>query len=89
MERPRRPPPLPGESYYHSEHWRLLRSLAMRRDRETCVRRGCHQKATRVNHKVARPRVPHPTEHDRLDNLECLCAMHDNRFHSEKGKWQR
>lgn len=81
-----------GDSYYKTAHWAGpdgLRSRAMRRDKGICVRPGCGRRARTVNHRVARPRVPWPTNLDALSNLECLCAAHDNKFHSEKGGHNR
>lgn len=87
-----------GDSYYHSQHWKMLRDAAMKRDGRRCqapaddqddevaVPRKCGATARVVNHKRPRQPVQHPTAHDVLDNLECLCAKHDNRFHREKGK---
>lgn len=63
--------------------------IALKRDRFTCVRPGCGDRARTVNHIQHRPRVPHPTEFDTPSNLESLCALHDGRAHPEKGQFDR
>jgi len=44
-----------ADSSYNTEHWRRLRSAALRRDGNMCVVPGCGQRAVVVDH-IKRPR---------------------------------
>jgi 5-methylcytosine-specific restriction endonuclease McrA len=75
--------------YYWSPDWRALRAAALRRDLGRCTAPGCAQPAVIVDHITTRPRVPHPTPADTLDNLRSLCRAHDNQIKEQRGKRRR
>jgi 5-methylcytosine-specific restriction endonuclease McrA len=64
---------MPGDKFYRTAQWRLIRGHVLARDRWTCVVPGCGRKATIVDHIVARRDggSNHPS------NLRSLCVQHD------------
>jgi 5-methylcytosine-specific restriction protein A len=70
------------KAYYHSAAWQQLRRAALERDGWLCQARGCTQRASHVDH--IHPRAGDP-DHDRLSNLQSLCATH----HGEKTNQDR
>lgn len=66
--------PMPSDAYYKTPEWHRLRTAALMRDHYRCCVRGCFTVATHVDHVLSR-RDGGP---DRLDNLRCFCAVHDN-----------
>lgn len=72
------------DPYYKSEHWRRLRTAALKRDRNTCVVRGCGQRAVVVDH-IKRRRDGGA---DVLANVRSLCREHDQQV-KERPNGQR
>src|SRR5262245_59890125 len=62
--------------YYSTPQWRALRKYVLERDGYRCSAVGCEEKATIVDHIVARKDggVDHP------HNLRCMCKLHDNQI---------
>ena len=61
---------MPGDPYYRSAEWRLLRKAALLRDGGHCATPGCEAKASHVDHIVPRK----AGGADALPNLRSLCA---------------
>ena len=63
-----------SDPFYRSREWRVLRASRLKLDGGRCIVPGCGQRATHVDHIVAR----RAGGLDVLANLRSLCAEHDN-----------
>lgn len=61
------------DPYYLTKTWRRLREARLLMDAHTCVVPGCGQRATHVDHIIAR----RAGGADTLANLRSLCREHD------------
>ena len=80
---------MPGNPFYSSKFWRLLRREALIRDHHRCTVPGCPntQRMGRmyVDHIKTRPNVTTPTPLDVLSNLRTLCGPHDAQVKEARG----
>jgi transcriptional antiterminator RfaH len=76
--------PTPNDDFYHSPEWRALKRALRIRSRGVCE--NCHERPARTAHHRDKRKtgtlVP-------LEELIDLCALCDNRVHSEKGRFAR
>ena len=76
---------MPGNEFYKGSFWKALRLRVLERDNYKCEVAGCFEKATRVDHIVARPRgLRWRCEADWEENLRSLCVGHDNQVKEKK-----
>jgi 5-methylcytosine-specific restriction endonuclease McrA len=65
---------MPNDPFYNSLAWKRLRSARLGLDRHACVVPGCGQRATKVDHVIAR----RAGGLDTIANTRSLCAEHDH-----------
>lgn len=61
------------DPFYFTKTWQRLREARLQIDHHTCVVPGCGQRATVVDHVVAR----RAGGADTIGNTRSLCAIHD------------
>lgn len=80
---------MPGNPFYASKFWKLLRLDVLKRDGHRCTVPGCPNTARMgrlyVDHIRTRPATPHVTEFDVMENLRTLCGTHDAMVKEARG----